>query len=128
MGTDNHSLPASPPAVLDTRRWIELEKLRLTFANLPVALTLSFFVSFFLVAVLRNVQSSAYLVAWFLVAALITLIRHLHSRQFKFLREQEIDVRHWRLRVDIGTTLSGVWWGCGTIVLFPADLPHQMYI
>jgi diguanylate cyclase (GGDEF)-like protein len=128
MVPDNHSLPASPPAMLDTRRWIELEKLRLTFANLPVALTLSFFVSFFLVAVLRNVQSSAYLLAWFLVAAVITVARHLHSRQFRLLREHEIDVRQWRARVDIGTTLSGVWWGCGTIVLFPADLPHQMYI
>ena len=114
--------------MLDTPRWIELEKLRLTFANLPVALTLSFFVSFFLVAVLRHVQSTAYLVAWFLVSALIGLVRHLQSRRFKFLHEHEIDVRHWRLRVDIGTALSGVWWGCGALVLFPADLPHQVYV
>jgi diguanylate cyclase (GGDEF)-like protein len=67
-------------------------------------------------------------VVWFLVSALISLARYLHSRRFKLLREQDIDVRHWRLRLEIGTALSGVWWGCGTIALFPADLPHQMYV
>jgi diguanylate cyclase (GGDEF)-like protein len=128
MGSNNNDSAVSPPPVIDTRRWIELEKLRLTFANLPVALTLSFLVSVFLVVLLRNVQSGAYLIAWLTVAALIGLVRHLHSRTFKRLRDDEVNIEHWRQRVDVGTTLSGVWWGCGTVVLFPADLPHQMYI
>jgi diguanylate cyclase (GGDEF)-like protein len=114
--------------MLDTKRWIELEKLRLTFANLPVALTLSFFASFFLVFVLRHVQSTAYLVAWILVAALISVMRHLQARQFKVLQDHEIDVDFWRLRVDVGTAVSGVWWGFGAILLFPEDLPHQVYV
>jgi diguanylate cyclase (GGDEF)-like protein len=128
MVSNNNDISASPPLVIDTRRWIELEKLRLTFANLPVALALSFLVSVFLVAVLRNVQSRTYLVAWLLVAALIGFMRHLQQRTFKRLRDPEIDVEHWRLRVDVGTAMSGVWWGFGTILLFPPDLPHQMYI
>jgi diguanylate cyclase (GGDEF)-like protein len=128
MTPNNTDLPAMPAPMLDTQRWIGLEKLRLMFANLPVALTLSVLVSFFLVAVLRNVQSAAYLVVWFLVSALISLTRYLQSRRFRLLREQEVDVRQWRLRLEIGTALSGVWWGCGTIVLFPADLPHQVYV
>ena len=128
MGPDNTNLPATSTPLHDTQRWIELEKLRLMFANLPVALTLSVFVSFFLVAVLRNVQSMAFLVVWFVVSALISLIRYLQSRRFKLLREPDIDVRQWRLRLEIGTALSGAWWGCGTIFLFPADLPHQMYV
>lgn len=128
MDTNNNNLSASQPATLDTRRWIELEKLRLIFTNLPVTLTLSSFAAFFLVAVLRHVQSAAYLAGWFLITALISVMRHLQTRQFKRLHENEIDVRHWRMRVDIGTAVSGVWWGCGAIVLFPADLPHQVYV
>jgi diguanylate cyclase (GGDEF)-like protein len=118
-------MPSPPP---DSQRGIELEKLRLSFANLPVALTLSFFVSFFLIAVLRNELPAANLVVWFLVSALISLARYLQSRRFKLLREADIDVEYWRLRLDIGTALSGVWWGCATLALFPADLPHQMYL
>jgi diguanylate cyclase (GGDEF)-like protein len=114
--------------MLDTQRWIELEKLRLMFANLPVALALSVLVSFFLVAVLRNVRPTAFLVAWFLVSALISLVRFFQSRRFKLLRETDIDVSHWRLRLEIGTALSGASWGCAAIFLFPADLPHQMYV
>jgi diguanylate cyclase (GGDEF)-like protein len=128
MVTNKNDMSASPPPVIDTQRWIDLEKLRLTFANLPVALALSFLVSIFLVAVLRNVQSRTYLVAWLLVAALIGLFRHLQTRKFKHLADPEIDVERWRQRVDVGTALSGVWWGFGTIILFPEDLPHQMYI
>jgi diguanylate cyclase (GGDEF)-like protein len=128
MGPNNTELPATPTPMLDTQRWIEQEKLRLMFANLPVALALSVFVSFFLVAVLRHVQSTIYLVVWFLVSALISFFRYLQSRRFKLLREQDIDVGLWRRRLDIGTAFSGFWWGCGTIALFPADLPHQMYV
>ncbi len=113
---------------LDTKRWIELEKLRLTFANLPVALALSYLASFFWVALLRHVQPMTYLVAWMLVCALISIMRHLQTRQFQRLREEDVDVKYWRLRVDIGTAVSGVWWGGGAIVLFPADLPHQVYV
>jgi diguanylate cyclase (GGDEF)-like protein len=128
MIPNNADLPVTPSPMLDTRRWIDLEKLRLMFANLPVALALSVFVSFFLVAVLRNALSAAYLVTWFLVSALISLVRYLQSRRFSLLREQDIDVRLWRRRLDIGTAVSGAWWGCGTIALFPDDLPHQMYV
>jgi diguanylate cyclase (GGDEF)-like protein len=128
MGPDNTNSPATSTTLHETQRWIELEKLRLMFANLPVALTLSVFVSLFLVVVLRNVQSAAFLVVWFVVSALISLIRYLQSRRFKLLREQDIDVALWRRRLDIGTAVSGAWWGCGTIFLFPADLTHQMYL
>jgi diguanylate cyclase (GGDEF)-like protein len=128
MNTNNNNLPAFLPAMLDTKRWIELEKLRLTFANLPVALTLSFFSALFLVAILRHVQATAYLVAWIVVTAVINIVRHLQTRKFKRLRDSEIDIKHWRRRVDIGSAVSGVWWGCGAIILFPTDLPHQVYI
>jgi diguanylate cyclase (GGDEF)-like protein len=127
MDTDGSHPAASSPVALDTRRWIALEKLRLTFANLPVALALSVFVSIILIGVLRDVQAAARLLTWFVVFVLISLVRHLQSRKFKLLRDPEIDVEQWRLRLDITTALSGVWWGFGALILFPADLPHQVY-
>ena len=127
MEPSNH-LPAWLPAMLDTKRWIELEKLRLTFANLPVALTLSFFASFFLVIILRHVQPTTHLLGWLVISALLSVMRHLQTRQFMLLREDQVDIKYWRKRLDIGTAMSGIWWGCGAIFLFPVDLPHQVYI
>ncbi len=128
MDINNKQLTSLPPAHLDTKRWIELEKLRLTFANLPVVLTLSFVAGLFLVVVMRHVQSTTYLVAWIGIAALLSVMRHLQALQFKRARQETLDVKFWRRRVDIGTAVAGVWWGCGAIFLFPEDLPHQVYL
>jgi diguanylate cyclase (GGDEF)-like protein len=128
MDSDNSHSAASPPPVLDPQRWIALEKLRLTFSNLPVALALSLVVCMFLVGILRHVHPPLLLLTWFAIFVLISLVRHVQSRQFKLLREPEIDVGQWRLRLDISTALSGVWWGCGAVILFPPDLPHQVYL
>jgi len=71
------------------QRWIELEKLRLTFCQPAVALTLSFVASFFLVAILRHVQSTA------LSGGVdpgrraeSAVMRHLQARQFKLRHEE----------------------------------------
>jgi diguanylate cyclase (GGDEF)-like protein len=127
MSPDNKQLE-SPPAHLDSARWIELEKLRLTFANLPVALGLSFIVSLFLVGIMRDVQPTLHLLVWITVALIISIGRQLQARQFKAHSEELIEVGFWRLRVDIGTGLAGLWWGCAAVFLFPADLPHQVYL
>ncbi|HEU4487477.1 MAG TPA: diguanylate cyclase [Povalibacter sp.] len=113
---------------LDTRRWIEFEKLRLIVANLNVALTFSFAAGCLLVIVLRKVQPALLLVLWVSVTALISVMRYLHAREFRHTPEDAVDLRHWRARVDFGTAVSGLWWGCGAVMLFPDDLPHQVYI
>jgi diguanylate cyclase (GGDEF)-like protein len=113
---------------LDTRRWIELEKLRLIIANLNVTLALSFAAGCLLVIVLREVQSDLLAGLWVSVTLLISVMRYLHAREFRHTPEEAIDLRLWRFRVDFGTAVSGIWWGCGAVILFPADLPHQVYI
>ena len=115
-------------AAADTQRWIEIEKLRLVFANLPVAVTFSFAAGIFFVAILRQVQSVTYLAAWLAVAAIVSGARYVHARRFTQVTDDQIDIRRWRLGVDVGTAASGAWWGCGAVVLFPDDLPHQVYI
>jgi diguanylate cyclase (GGDEF)-like protein len=134
MDINNKQLTSRPPARIDTQqgvdtqRWIELEKLRLTFANLPVVLTLSFIAGLFLVGVMRHVSPPLYLIAWIVVAALLSVMRHLQTLQFKRACEDTLDVKFWRRRVDIGTAVAGLWWGGGAIFLFPEDLPHQVYL
>ena len=115
-------------AVLDTQHWIELERLRLVFKNLPIALSFSFFAGGFLVFVLRNVQPFNQLMTWLIGGVVVTTVRFLHSYGFKKFNDDTIDIGFWRRRLDIGTTLSGLWWGCGAYFLFPQDLPHQVYI
>jgi diguanylate cyclase (GGDEF)-like protein len=62
------------------------------------------------------------------VAALLSVKRHLQTLQFKRACEDTLDVKFWRRRVDIGTAVAGLWWGGGAIFLFPEDLPHQVYL
>lgn len=126
MNLANES-PATTNA-LDARRWIELEKLRLIFANLNVALTFSFAAGCLLAIVLRDVRPASHLALWVLVTALITVLRYLHARRFRRVPEAAIDLGRWRIGMDFGTAVSGVWWGCGAVLLFPDDLPHQVYI
>lgn len=115
----------APP---DTQRWIALEKLRLVFANLPVALSFSFAAGCLFVYVLRDVQPTWHLLVWLAISALIGVLRYVETGRFRRLAEDAIDVHSWRLRVSIGTAISGAWWGAGVVLLFPDDLPHQVYI
>lgn len=113
---------------LDTRRWIQVERLRLVFANLPIALALSFLTACFMAAVLLQVQPAWHLAVWLAIAGLIALWRYRDTRCFRKLHEDVIDIEQWRTRVDVGTATSGIWWGFGSVYLFPDDLVHQVYI
>lgn len=124
METRKHEFTAS----LDTQRWIELEKLRLIIANMPVALALSFAAACFFAFVLRGANSTVSLLLWLVISAGIAATRYWHSYQFRRLKDSDTHVRHWRTRIDVGTAISGCWWGCGIVMLFPPDMPHQAYV
>lgn len=127
MDVIDHRLPPQS-ALQDTKRWIALEKLRLVFANLPVALTFSFAAGCLLVVILRHVQPPSALIAWIIVTGIVSLGRGLEAHRFDGLGADAIDIERWRFRLDLGTAISGVWWGFGAVFLFPEDLPHQVYI
>ena len=128
MAAEHSPTPFSASEQLNSKRWIELERLRLVFANLPVALALSFVAACFMALMLRTVQPITHLLGWVVVSAAIALARWEHTRRFRRTAEDAIDTQHWRRLVDTGTALSGIWWGVGALVLFPDDLPHQVYI
>jgi diguanylate cyclase (GGDEF)-like protein len=113
----------------DASRWMEIERLRLVFSNLPVTLFVSVASACILVAVLHRVVAGFTLLAWLVVGSGISVYRYLHYRQFRRLTDAGLDVRLWTRRVMLGTGLSGFFWGSSALVLFPAgDLPHQVVI
>lgn len=121
--------PAHPTTKFDGTRWMELERLRLVYANLPVTLIVSVASALILAWLLRQVVAPAELLAWFGVGCVITLLRFLLYRRFRQLSDDAVDAALWRKRLSVGTAASGLFWGYAGIGLFPpGDLAHQVVI
>jgi diguanylate cyclase (GGDEF)-like protein len=122
-------LAARAATAFDASRWMEIERLRLVHANLPVTLVVSVASAAILALTLRGVVSQLQLVLWFCVGAAVSFLRYVHYRQLKRLADDALDIGHWRRRVEVGAALSGAFWGFAGGVLFPPDdLPHQLFI
>jgi len=68
------------------------------------------------------------LALWLSFSAVIALLRYLHQRQFTARAPAASDTSAWRRTLDAGTALSGLCWGLGSALLYPPDLPHQVYV
>ena len=130
----NSQPPAAPPAgEFDAERWIQLERLRLVYANLPVILFVTIASACILALLLQSVVETTELLIWLGAGSLITLLRYVHYVQFKRLDHEvdadAIDARTLRRRLDAGVAISGMFWGYAGVGLFPpGDLAHQVFI
>jgi diguanylate cyclase (GGDEF)-like protein len=116
-------------ADFDATRWMDSERLRLIYANLPVALSVSVGCACVLVILLRQVVSGIVLLAWLGAGLLITWLRYLDYRWFNQLPHEALDPGEWNWRVMLGASASGLWLGSAAAVVFPpGDLPHQIVI
>jgi diguanylate cyclase (GGDEF)-like protein len=126
---DDHKSPAASVTAFDPRRWMEIERLRLVYANLPVILVVTVCSALILALLLRDVVPRAELLVWLCVGIAITLMRYGHYRRFRQLPDEALDSRASRNRLDLGTGLSGLFWGYAGAGLFPpGDLAHQVFI
>jgi diguanylate cyclase (GGDEF)-like protein len=113
----------------DATRWMDSERLRLVYANLPVVLTMSVGCACVLAILLRQAVSGTVLASWLGVGVLISWVRYLDYRWFKQLPDEVPDPRGWSRRAMLGAGVSGLWWGASAAVLFPVgDLTHQIVI
>jgi diguanylate cyclase (GGDEF)-like protein len=111
----------------DATRWMDSERLRLIYANLPVALSVSVGCACVLVMLLRQVVSGFALASWLSLGLLLTGLRYLDYRWFNKLTPEALNPREWSRRVMLGVGASGLWWGSAAAVLFPPhDLPRQI--
>jgi len=112
----------------DAARWIEAERLRLVYNNLPTTLMVSMACAAILVALLGQELSWTRMSGWVSIGLLISWLRYRRYRQFLQTPRRKLDGGLWGRRVMLGTGLAGVFWGSSALVLFPADLPHQVAI
>lgn len=113
----------------DATRWIDGERLRLVYANLPVVLMMSVGCACVLAVLLRETVSRTVLVSWLGAGMLISWLRYLDYRWFKQLPDEVPDPRGWSRRAMLGAAVSGLWWGSAAAVLFPVgDFAHQIFI
>lgn len=118
-----------PAAGFDAARWIEIERLRLVYTNLPITLAVSVTSAVVLAALVRSVVPVQELLAWLSVGILVALLRYHNYRLFAALPEDTIDGARWRFRFELGAALSGLVWGYAAGIMFPAGaLAHQMFI
>lgn len=130
MQTTLNDKPSAPfAAEFDAERWIEIERLRLVYANLPVILVVTVASACILAFLLQSVVGITELLIWLCAGVLITLLRYLHYRQFRRLRDDAMDAKSLRRRLDAGVAISGLFWGYAGMGLFPSgDLAHQVFI
>jgi diguanylate cyclase (GGDEF)-like protein len=128
--TGEHQNPQGANAAdFDATRWIDSERLRLIYSNLPVALSVAVGCACILVILLRQSISGIVLVSWLGAGFLITWLRYVDYRWFNRLPNEAVNPREWDWRVMLGAGTSGVWWGSASVALFPAgDLAHQIFI
>jgi diguanylate cyclase (GGDEF)-like protein len=128
LSRDDLNLQAANSADFDAARWIEVERLRLVYSNLPVTLMVSMACAGILAALLGQVISWMRLLAWVSAGVLISCLRYRRYRQFRQLPNEALDSGLWSRRASVGTGLAGMCWGSSALVLFPGDLPHQVAI
>ena len=128
LSRDDLNLQAANSADFDAARWIEVERLRLVYSNLPVTLMVSMACAGILAALLGQVISWMRLLAWVSAGVLISCLRYRRYRQFRQLPNEALDSGLWSRRALVGTGLAGMFWGSSALVLFPGDLPHQVAI
>lgn len=113
----------------DADRWMDLERLRLVYSNLPVTLIVGAATACILAFLLRHRAPVVELIAWLSIGLLITLARLVSYRRYRRTQAELLDVELWRRRLILGTGISGIFWGFAGAVLFPSgDLAYQVVI
>jgi signal transduction histidine kinase len=88
--------------------------------------------SLIVVAALWDVVSRQALVAWWVVIALLTIYRSLDDRAFRRRDVEQLSFEtlgRQLVRLAAGTTLMGVAWGVGAVVIYPAgDVVSQVLL
>jgi diguanylate cyclase (GGDEF)-like protein len=112
----------------DSTQWADFERLRILYANLPVALAVSMTCACLLAALLYAVAPAGELLSWLLVGTGIAAMRYADCRRFRRAPAAR-PVRQWIRRMELLTAASGVFWGIAAALFFPrGDLPHQVFI
>lgn len=116
--------PVGTPA--DT---LQVEQTLLLYATLPASLAINVLLALFLVSVQYAVISSNALTDWLTILTTVLLGR---TALLLVWRRHEMNAEncsYWLRRYRIAVIATGMAWGAGAVLLFPAnDIDHQSYL
>lgn len=116
--------PAGTPA--DT---LQVEQTRLLYATLPAAIAINVLLALVLVSVQYAVISSNALTGWLAILTAVLLGRTALLLAWRRHGMNAENYSCWLLRYRIGVIATGMAWGAGAVLLFPAnDIDHQSYL
>lgn len=117
---------AKRPATREQR--LLADQVRLLYSNLPGGLFAGLFNAVVLSLVQMEAIASPIVAAWLGTIAALTVVRYLITRSYLRRQVDAQDAKRWLWSFGVGTALSGLVWGSGAVLLFPADLPHQIFL
>ena len=113
----------------DTRRDpVNIEQVRSSYANLPLTLSISVVNSVLLGFVMASAAAPSTILVWISLVVSLSAVRmvlwHVHSR---YDVGYDLDPR-WARIATAGSLASGILWGCSTILFFPLDEMHLLFL
>jgi len=111
------------------RQKIQNELVRLLYAHTIRGLVITALTATGLCAVLWDVIETRVLAYWLMWVLIIVVARHILAVAYSHSQVPEKNTGMWRMCFGIGAALSGITWGIGSIILFPAEsVPHQLFV
>ena len=108
---------------------IRAEQVRITFSSVPASLLAIIINSLLLVVLLWNEIDHRYLLIWFALTNMLSVIRWLLYRQYKQADQYPTGERNWYRLLVLTIALSGITWGAVGIWLFSHDsVLHQVFL
>jgi two-component system, sensor histidine kinase len=133
--TDSIALRAATPsgdsttASPDRQLLIAAEKIRTYYDSMPSAFIGVTLVACLIAYTLTGVISTSVVSAWLAVVWCLTAARYLLWRRYVRVNPPPPDARRWGIYAAAAYTLSGLTWGIGAIVLYPAgDYSYQVFL
>ena len=125
----DRQFPANISADDITSDQIRAEQVRITFASIPASLLAIFVNSSLLVVLLWNEIDQSYLMIWFLLTNMLSVIRWQLYRQYKRAAQFLPGERNWYRLLVITIALSGITWAAVGIWLFSHNsVMHQVFL
>lgn len=119
----------APQYLTKSREHLYAGQVRQLYAALPISLFAIAVNSIVVVAVLWSILPAAMLLGWLSTIMILTAWRVGIYVRFKRTVPDVGAMRPWARRFLAGSSLSGVLWGAGAYMLFPAgDLVYQLFV
>ena len=119
---------AAPADTARDRADLAVERNRLLFEALPAAVGVAVTLAGILAVVQSAVVSPGAAAAWFILLSAISLARLVVARSHQQQAEEPATSRAFERRFAWGAVAAGAAWGTAGLVLFPADVPHQVFL